>query len=38
MILVVLIVPSIGGFWTAARGIAALKQLRRQPSIQQTPQ
>jgi cell division protein FtsW (lipid II flippase) len=33
---IVLIVPLIGGFWTAARGIAALKQLRRQASIQQT--
>jgi uncharacterized protein (DUF2062 family) len=35
---IVLIVPLIGGFWTAARGIAALKQLRRQALIQQTPQ
>jgi hypothetical protein len=33
---IVLIVPLIGGFWTAARGIAALKQLRRQASIQET--
>jgi hypothetical protein len=29
---IVLVVPLIGGFWTAARGIAALKQLRREVS------
>ena len=33
---IVLIIPLMGGFWTAARGIAALKQLRRQASIQET--
>ena len=35
---IVLIVPLMGGFWTAARGIAALKQLRRQGAIQATPE
>jgi hypothetical protein len=35
---IVLIVPLMGGFWTAARGIAVLKQLRRQGTIQATPE
>jgi len=35
---IVLIVPLMGGFWTATRGIAALKQLRRQGTIQATPE
>jgi cell division protein FtsW (lipid II flippase) len=30
---IVLVVPLMGGFWTATRGIAALNQLRRQASI-----
>lgn len=35
---IVLIVPLMGGLWTAARGIAVLKQLRRQGTIQATPE
>jgi hypothetical protein len=35
---IVLIVPLMGGFWTAARGIAVLKQLRRQGTIKATPE
>jgi hypothetical protein len=35
---IVLIVPLMGGFWTAARGIAVLKQLRRQGATQATPE
>lgn len=33
---IVLIVPLMGGFWTATRGIAALKRLRREALIQAT--
>jgi cell division protein FtsW (lipid II flippase) len=33
---ILLIVPLMGGFWTATRGIAALKLLRREASIQAT--